>query len=151
NAGVWLAAQLRDNRISELDAAGAMRSYAARAPLNGHAFTLDEALHVFADVFHAPARQPWRAVVSESKEESGLLLRAREEGADPRDSETTARLQDVAEVMGLHLPPRGCTCPRGAKPLCRDRRPGKDRRRAVLRVACRRWSCPVCFRRQVYF
>lgn len=66
NAGLWLAAQLRDNRYSQMEVESVMRDYAARCPstnTKGHveAYGTPEVLSTVREVFTRPPRQPWDA------------------------------------------------------------------------------------------
>lgn len=64
NAGVWLATQLRDNRVSETDALRLMRSYqeSVTGLLDGHGeatpYTWDEACATLRGIYTTPARDP---------------------------------------------------------------------------------------------
>ncbi|MCY2953777.1 MAG: DNA-primase RepB domain-containing protein [Planctomycetota bacterium] len=57
--GVWLACQLRDNRVSKVQAETTMQSYQQRVPAGDHEYTLDEAMETLAGVYSSPSRDPW--------------------------------------------------------------------------------------------
>ena len=64
NSGMWLACQLRDNGISESEAAGIMHNYASLvSPINGKGqrdpYTERETSATLRQAYSRPAREPW--------------------------------------------------------------------------------------------
>lgn len=58
--GHWLACQLRDNGMTESEAAGVLSSYADRVPRSDKAYTQREALASLRQAYSQPAREPAR-------------------------------------------------------------------------------------------
>jgi len=54
----WLACQLRDNLVSEMDAESIMREYARRVPAGQSAYTEREAIATMHSAYKRPARDP---------------------------------------------------------------------------------------------
>lgn len=62
HTGLWLAAQLRDNAYSQLDAERVVKSYQASVQnaKAGDVYTEQEALRTLRSAYGRPAREPWR-------------------------------------------------------------------------------------------
>jgi putative DNA primase/helicase len=96
DVGFWLAQQLRDDKLTEAEAAAIMRDYVERVPDGGHPYTEAEAMASLAQAFAKSPREPARSVGGSRPSHAlrDLLADAPEQSAKAETLPARPRLTD---------------------------------------------------------